>query len=326
LYNNNLNSLKIIFAGTPQFAAIALEALLQLSHHEVIAVLTQPDKPAGRGLQLTMSAVKTLALTHDLPILQPATLKNPLIQEEIKSYLADVMVVAAYGMLLPKEVLSIPRLGCINIHPSLLPRWRGAAPIQRTIFAGDIVTGVTIMQMDEGLDTGPILLQRPYTIEPDETSQTLHDKMASLGAESLIETLNLLADNRIIPKAQDNHAATYAAKITKEEAEIDWTQSAVNLEHQIRAFNPKPIAYTYWQAERLRIWMAKAITSRHTDAVPGTLLYASPEGLDIATGDGLLRLLEVQLPGGKQLNIKDFYYNKRDKISIGTLFISRHIG
>lgn len=195
--------LRIVFAGTPAFAAVALEALLQ-SQHEILAVYTQPDKPSGRGLKLTPSAVKTVALAHQLPIYQPTTLKDPAVQAELKAFNADVMVVAAYGMLLPEAVLNIPHHGCINIHPSLLPRWRGAAPLQRTIFAGDKVTGVTIMQMDKGLDTGPMLLQSHYELAEDETSQTLHDKMAKVGAVNLIETLNLLAQGKLTPQIQDD--------------------------------------------------------------------------------------------------------------------------
>ena len=210
------SSLKIIFAGTPPFAAVALEALLQ-SSHQIVAVYTQPDRPAGRGLKLTPSAVKTLALQHQLPLYQPKTLKDEQEQKVLADFHADVMVVAAYGLLLPEAVLAIPRLGCINIHPSLLPRWRGAAPIQRTIFAGDKESGVTIMQMDAGLDTGPILLQREYPLAPDDTSQTLHDKLAVVGAEALIETLDLLAQDKIKPIPQDNTLATYAQKISKEE-------------------------------------------------------------------------------------------------------------
>ncbi len=308
----NIPTLRIVFAGTPAFAAAALQALLQ-SHHEIIAVYTQPDKPSGRGLKLTPSAVKTLALAHDLPIYQPSTLKDPTVQAELQALNADVMVVAAYGMLLPEAVLAIPPHGCINIHPSLLPRWRGAAPIQRTIFAGDKETGVTIMQMDKGLDTGPMLLQSHYTLASDETTQTLHDKMAKQGADNLIETLNLLALNQLKPIVQDDALATYAAKITKEEAVIDWSLPAEEIEYRIRAFNPWPICQTTWQDQPLRIWMAKTLENT-TPAVPGTIIAASREGVDVATGKGVLRLLHVQLPGSKAVSIADFYNARQEEL------------
>ena len=230
------------------------------------------------------------------------------------------MVVAAYGLLVPMSVLSLPRLGCINIHPSLLPRWRGAAPIQRAIFAGDSITGVTIMQMDQGLDTGPILLQHQYVMEPDETSQTLHDQLAKLGAQALLDTLDLLVNDKIEPMPQDNNLTTYAHKISKEEALIDWMQPAVELECEVRAFNPWPIAYTTWRNQNLRVWKAKAIAKKH-DAEPRTLVNASREGIDIVTGDGVLRLLAVQLPGGKVLSIADFYNARHTELIVGEHFL-----
>jgi methionyl-tRNA formyltransferase len=221
-------------------------------------------------------------------------------------------------LILPKAVLEIPRHGCLNIHPSLLPRWRGAAPIQRTIFAGDQITGVAIMQMDEGLDTGPVLLLRHYDLAPLETSQTLHDQLAKLGADALVEALDLLSQDKLIatPQAQDN--VTYAKKITKDEAIIDWHQAAIELEHKIRAFNPWPVAQTIWQGQTLRVWMAKTI-SQATHAVPGTIVQASHEGLDIATGAEVLRLLQVQVPGGKVLSIADFYNAYRNQLKAGNL-------
>lgn len=307
--------MKIIFAGTPDFAAVALEALLQTSH-EIVAVYTQPDRPSGRGLKLKASPVKELAILQNIPVYQPASLKGETDQGFMASLKADVMVVAAYGLLLPAAVLKIPKFGCINIHPSLLPRWRGAAPIQRTVFSGDKETGVTIMQMDAGLDTGPILLQTSHPLTGDETSQTLHDQLAVEGAQALVETLALLDENKLIPKAQDNHLATYASKISKEEALIDWEQPAQEIENIIRAFNPWPVAYTSWQNQNLRIWMAKALNQNH-QATPRTIVHASREGIDIATGKGVLRLLQLQLPGGKIHSIADFYNAHHDKLSVG---------
>ena len=307
--------LNIIFAGTLTFAAIALDALIHSPHH-LVAVYTQPDKPAGRGLKLTSSPVKTLALANQLPIYQPSSLKDEIVQRELSAHQADIMVVAAYGMLLPEAVLRIPRLGCINIHPSLLPRWRGAAPIQRTIFAGDKKTGVTMMQMDKGLDTGPMLLQQFYAVAPQETSITLHDVLAKMGAHALLETIDLLAQHKIVPQPQDNQTATYAQKISKEEAHIDWHLSAAQLDQLIRAFQPWPIAFTIWREQTLRIWQAQIIEKVHQQ-LPGTILNASAAGIDIATGTHILRLLKMQLPGGKVLSVADFYHAKQDVIVIG---------
>lgn len=309
--------MKIIFAGTPAFASVALDALLK-SPHQIVAVYTQPDRKAGRGLKLTQSSVKALALENHLPVYQPSSLKNE--DDALKNLNADVMVVAAYGLLLPSSVLSIPRYGCVNIHPSLLPRWRGAAPIQRTIFAGDGVSGVTIMQMDEGLDTGPILLQRDGVLDENETSASLHDKLAKMGATTLLETLDLLEKGKAEPHAQNNQLATYANKISKEEALIDWEQPAIELEWEVRAFNPWPIAYTNWQEQHLRIWFAKAINTDQ-QLEPRTIVHASQDGVDIATGKGILRLLQVQLPGGKVLPIADFYNARREELKEGDKLI-----
>jgi methionyl-tRNA formyltransferase len=314
-----MSSLKIIFAGTPAFAATALQALLQSPHH-VIAVFTQPDRPAGRGLKLTPSAVKQLALDHQLLLHQPASLKNENEQKILADLNADVMVVAAYGMLLPAAVLSLPHLGCVNIHPSLLPRWRGAAPIQRTIYAGDTKTGVTIMKMDEGLDTGPILYQEEYLLTKHETSKELHDKLADMGARCLIKTLDLLADNKITPQAQDNQLATYAQKIMKEEAFINWEKTAEEIDHAVRAFNPWPVAYTSWQGQSLRIWKTKVLTENH-HLPAGTLVRASSEGMDVAAGSNVIRILEMQLPGGKILTAENFYHAYHDKLPAGQRLI-----
>lgn len=315
----SIPSLKIIFAGTPVFASVALEALIH-SRHQVIAVYTQPDRPSGRGLKLTPSPVKLLAQSYQLPLYQPVSLKDEREQERLTELNADVIVVAAYGLLLPAAVLSAPRLCCVNIHPSLLPRWRGAAPIQRAIFAGDSVTGVTIMKMDQGLDTGPILLQHEYQMAADETSQTLHDRLAKDGAQALIEALDLLAQDKLPSRLQDNQSATYAEKITKEEALLDWEQPALVLEHIIRSFNPWPVAFTTWQGKNLRIWMARALQEVHNQPAR-TIVSASREGIDIAAGTGVLRLLELQLPGGKVMPAADFFNAHHDKLVPGHRFL-----
>lgn len=312
-------SLKIIFAGTPEFAATILDALIH-SPHQIIAVYTQPDKPAGRGLKLTPSPVKQLALAHHLPIYQPKSLKDLPEQSILALLKPDLIIVTAYGMILPAAVLSIPRLGCINVHPSLLPRWRGAAPIQRTIFAGDKISGVSIMQMDEGLDTGPVFLQKKYHLAKNETSQTLHDQLAKLGTTALLEAIDGAMHHRLHAQPQDHQQSTYAAKITKEEALIDWKKSAQQLENKIRAFNPAPVAYAFWQGQRLRLWQAKAI-AQQTTAPAGTLISASSEGVDVATDNGILRLLMMQLPGGKILSAREFYASKKDLLVIGHPFV-----
>lgn len=286
--------MKIIFAGTPQFAASALAALLR--EHQIIAVLTQPDRPAGRGMQLAISPVKQLALQHDLLVLQPVTLKTAEVQREIAALDADVMVVAAYGLILPQAVLQIPRCGCLNIHASLLPRWRGAAPIQRAILAGDNETGITIMQMDEGLDTGAMLLRRVCPITPEDTAQTLHDKLAVIGADSIIEVLRLLQEQRLTPIKQDDTAATYAAKLLKSEGRIDWRQDAEQIERAVRAFNPFPVCHTDFNGAAIKIWQATLIRQQ---GEPGAVLVVDKRGITVACGNDALRLEVLQRSGGK---------------------------
>jgi methionyl-tRNA formyltransferase len=282
----------------------ALEALVS-SPHRVVAVYTQPDRPAGRGQQLTASAVKQCALRHGLPVEQPATLREPAAVERLKSWSADVMVVAAYGLLLPQSILETPRLGCVNIHASLLPRWRGAAPIQRAIGAGDAQTGVTIMQMDVGLDTGPMLLTRVVAIGPRETAATLHDRLAEDGARALLVALEDIAQGAAKPRAQPADGVTYATKIRKEEAAIDWTQPAPQIDRQIRAFDPWPVAQTQWNGQQLRVWEATPIDSSAPPS-PGTVLATSASGIDVGTGDGVLRLTRVQIAGRKAMAAAEF--------------------
>ncbi len=298
-------SLKIIFAGTPEFAAVALNALLEEGRHEIRAVYTQPDRPAGRGRKLRASPVKEMALAHGLPLRQPSTLKEPEQQRSLRELGVDLMVVVAYGLLLPPPVLDAPRLGCINIHASLLPRWRGAAPIQRAILAGDRETGVSIMQMDEGLDTGPVLHQVVTPIRPGDTAGTLHDRLASLGAQALLDTLDRIMEGSARPVPQEEAAATYAPKIEKQEAVLDWNASAEELDRRVRAFNPWPVAQTTWKGKVLRIWQAEPLAEM-PDAPAGTVVRAGKEGIDVATGNGMLRITRLQGAGGKPLDAAAF--------------------
>ena len=294
--------MRLIFAGTPEFAATALEALIQAGH-DIPLVLTQPDRPAGRGMQMRPSAVKLVAQQRNLRIAQPASLKKPEDQLLISEVKADLMIVAAYGLILPQAVLDMPRLGCWNIHASLLPRWRGAAPIQRAILAGDRETGITIMQMDAGLDTGDMLLRKPVPIAESDTTQSLHDKLAVLGAESILEAIDLMENNGVSPVSQDNALATYAAKISKEEARIDWSKPATEIARAVRAYTPFPGAFTTRADETLKIWSAQ-VDSRQ--GVPGTLLAADKQGILVACGEDALRILELQRAGGKRLNAMQF--------------------
>ena len=291
--------MKLIFAGTPPFAAVALDALIAKGF-EIGLVLTQPDRPAGRGMRLQPSAVKSHALAAGLPLLQPASLRDDAVQAALSAVGADAMVVAAYGLILPVAVLNIPLRGCLNIHASLLPRWRGAAPIQRALLAGDDATGITIMQMDEGLDTGPILLQERVAIADNDTAETLHDRLAAVGAQAIVSVLHAAP----APRAQDPTRATYAHKITKAEATINWTRSAVDVCRQVRAFNPVPGAATSWQGTQIKVWDAQA--EEHGTAVAGTILEVGAAGIRVGAGTGAVRITELQKAGSKRMRAAAF--------------------
>jgi len=314
-----INSLNVIFAGTPVFSAIILDALIKAGC-SIKAVYTQPDRPAGRGQKLTMSSVKQLALDYHLPIYQPLTLRDKQEQDILANLNADLMIVVAYGLLLPLPILQAPRLGCINVHASLLPRWRGAAPIQRAILAGDKKTGITIMQMEEGLDTGPMLYSVDCMIGSNDTTQTLHDKLALLGANALLTSLNQLSI--LIPEKQNTVLATYAHKILKDEAILDWHSSAEELDRKIRAFNPWPIAQTSIDGSMVRIWKAQVREVPTSNAIPGQIIQVTKDGIDVATSDNMLRILELQLPGGKCLSVKDILNAKQDRFVVGNVFVN----
>ncbi|WP_350316034.1 methionyl-tRNA formyltransferase [Pectobacterium aroidearum] len=304
------DSLRIIFAGTPDFAARHLDALLS-SGHEVVGVFTQPDRPAGRGNKLTPSPVKVLAEQHNIPVFQPKSLRPAENQAMVQALDADVMVVVAYGLILPQPVLSMPRLGCINVHGSLLPLWRGAAPIQRALWAGDSETGVTIMQMDVGLDTGAMLHKISCPILPQDTSATLYDKLAELGPRGLLETLELLADGSAVAEAQNDALATYAEKLNKEEARLNWQLSAEQLERCIRAFNPWPVSYFTVDEQSVKVWKAEVITTAHS-TLPGTILQADKQGIQVATAAGILNIQELQPAGKKVMSAQDLLNSRRE--------------
>ncbi len=303
-------SLRIIFAGTPDFAARHLDALLT-SGHQIVGVFTQPDRPAGRGKKLMPGPVKVLAETHGLPVFQPASLRPEENQKLVADLNADVMVVVAYGLILPKAVLDMPRLGCVNVHGSLLPRWRGAAPIQRALWAGDAETGVTIMKMDVGLDTGDMLYKLACPITAEDTSATLYDKLADLGPQGLIETLQQLADNTTTPEVQDEAQVTYAEKLSKEEARIDWSLSAAQLERCIRAFNPWPMSWLMIDEQPVKVWKASVING-NASAEPGTIIDASKNGIQVATGEGILNLESLQPAGKKAMSAQDLLNSRRE--------------
>jgi methionyl-tRNA formyltransferase len=296
---------RVIFAGTPRFATLALEALLD-ANHEVAMVLTQPDRPAGRGLQPAPSDVKRAALGRGLALYQPQSLKLPEALETLRAIDADVMVVAAYGLILPLDVLNAFPNGCINIHASLLPRWRGAAPIQRALLAGDAQTGISIMRMDAGLDTGAVLTAAPIAIAPDDTAGALHDRLAELGGRMIVDCLGRLADGPLEATPQDDNLATYAPKIGRAEAAIAWTNPAVVIERQVRAFDPFPGAHARFNGSPIKIWRASAIEGGN-DAIPGTVLSATREGVEVACGgNSMLRIRELQRAGGRRLAALDF--------------------
>jgi methionyl-tRNA formyltransferase len=303
---------RILYAGTPEFAVPALSALIE-GRHDVVAVYTQPDRPAGRGRKTLPSPVKQRALEAGLPVLQPLSLKDAATQAELAGWDADLLVVAAYGLILPQAVLDIPRHGCVNIHASLLPRWRGAAPVQRALLAGDTRTGISIMRMEAGLDTGPVYGFSAIDIDAADTAGSLTARLAALGAEALLAALPGILDDSAVPTPQDA-AATYARKITKDEALIDWGRPAVEIERAVRAFDPWPVAYTHLGDEVLRIWSAAVLpaSAEATGSVaPGRVLSADAAGIDVGTGAGVLRILELQPPGKRRMSVRDFLNARR---------------
>jgi methionyl-tRNA formyltransferase len=308
--------LKIIFAGTPDFAARHLDALLA-SEHQVVGVFTQPDRPAGRGNKLTSSPVKVLAQAHDIPVFQPKSLKPEENQHLVADLQADIMVVVAYGLILPKAVLAMPRLGCINVHGSLLPRWRGAAPIQRSLWAGDTETGVTIMQMDVGLDTGDMLHKLSCPITAEDTSASLYEKLAQLGPQGMLLTLDLLASGNARPEVQDEALVSYAEKLSKEEARLDWSLSAAQLERCIRAFNPWPMSYFMIEEQPVKVWQATVLP--HQNKQPGEIVLADKQGIQIATADGVLNLVSLQPAGKKAMSAQDLLNSRREWFVPGTV-------
>ncbi|QCP61069.1 MULTISPECIES: methionyl-tRNA formyltransferase [unclassified Pantoea] len=308
--------LKIIFAGTPDFAARHLDALLA-SEHQVVGVFTQPDRPAGRGNKLTSSPVKVLAQAHDIPVFQPKSLKPEENQHLVDDLQADIMVVVAYGLILPKAVLAMPRLGCINVHGSLLPRWRGAAPIQRSLWAGDTETGVTIMQMDVGLDTGDMLHKLSCPITAEDTSASLYEKLAQLGPQGMLLTLDLLASGNARPEVQDEALVSYAEKLSKEEARLDWSLSAAQLERCIRAFNPWPMSYFMIEEQPVKVWQATVLP--HQNKQPGEIVHADKQGIQIATADGVLNLVSLQPAGKKAMSAQDLLNSRREWFVPGTV-------
>ncbi|CDT83877.1 Methionyl-tRNA formyltransferase [Vibrio coralliirubri] len=309
-------SLRIVFAGTPDFAARHLAALLS-SEHEVVAVYTQPDRPAGRGKKLTASPVKNIALENNIPVYQPENFKSDEAKQELAELNADIMVVVAYGLLLPQVVLDTPRLGCINVHGSILPRWRGAAPIQRSIWAGDKETGVTIMQMDIGLDTGDMLSIATLPIEATDTSASMYEKLAGLGPDALVECLADIASGKAIAEKQDDELANYAKKLSKEEARINWSDEAAHIERCVRAFNPWPMSHFEAAENSIKVWQSR-VAEQTSDKPAGTILQADKTGIYVATGQGVLVLEQLQVPGKKAMSVQDILNSRASWFEVGT--------
>ena len=314
---------RLVFAGTPEFAAVHLDALLRAGIVPV-AVYTQPDRPAGRGQQLQMSPVKQLALQHGIAVEQPLSLKPADAQETLRRYQPDLLIVVAYGLLLPQAVLDIPKQGCINVHGSILPRWRGAAPIQRALLAGDRETGVDLMQMEAGLDTGPVLASARTPIHAHDTGGSLHDRLAALGAKLLVDNLAGLLRGALQAQVQNDALATYAKKLEKAEAVIDWSQSAEQIDRQVRAFNPWPVAQTVLTGETLRIWFSHVADTANPNqkitAAPGTIIEQQSDALLVATGAGVLAITELQWPGGKRLPVKEILKARATQLAVGLRF------
>ncbi|AEW44259.1 methionyl-tRNA formyltransferase [Serratia symbiotica str. 'Cinara cedri'] len=309
------NSLRIIFAGTPYFATRHLKALLS-SEHKIVGVLTKPDRPAGRGNKLTPSLVKVLAEQHQISVFQPKSLQSKKNQQLIIDLNADVIVVVAYGLILPEAVLDIPNLGCVNVHGSLLPRWRGAAPVQRSLWAGDKETGVTIIQMDAGLDTGDIINRIACPIETTDTSASLYNKLAECGSNCLLTTLQQLANGAVKRETQNKAQITYAKKLSKEEARLDWNLSAIQLERCIRAFNPWPISYFIMHEQPVKVWRA-SVLAKNTDAKPGTIIHADKQGIQVATANGILNLIQLQPAGKKPMSAQELLNSRRAWLTPG---------
>lgn len=307
--------MRLVFAGTPDFAATALKALIAAGH-TIVGVYSQPDRPAGRGRKLQPSPVKQVALDHEIPVFQPETLKTAEAQKQLADLKPDVMIVAAYGLILPKSVLDIPTHGCLNIHASLLPRWRGAAPIQRAIAAGDAETGITIMQMDEGLDTGAMLLKSLTAIDTSDTGGSLHDRLAELGGKAIIKALELLKKGELTGEPQNDDLACYASKLSKTEGHIDWATDATAIERLVRAFNPWPGTYTDLGDQRIRIHEARALVT-DSDAFPGTVVHRDRDGIDIACGNGTLRITRLQLPGSRAQSVNDLINGGKELLMPG---------
>lgn len=313
-------SLRVIFAGTPRFAAIHAEALVD-SEHQLLSIYTQPDRRAGRGRQLQTSPVKQVAEEAGIPVYQPDTLKDKEVQTELAAQSADVLVVVAYGLILPPDVLTIPRFGCLNVHASLLPRWRGAAPIQRAIEAGDETSGITIMQMDAGLDTGDTLAIAACPVEPRASATDLHDQLALMGPELLLSVLDNLETCRASAQPQDDTQANYAHKLHKQEAEIDWCRDAATLDRQIRAFNPAPVCYAILDGKRIRIWSARPAAAEASDIAPGTIVKADQQGITVRCAKGDLVLQTLQLEGGRQVPAAELLRAHNDRFSVGKRFV-----